>query len=90
MMRKPAVLGTLCLLLPACSGSAAVSPSGDGAPPHRIGMPNPASAYCIKVGGTLEIRKEADGSRGYCHLPDGRVIEEWTLYRSAAKAGQGN
>ncbi|TNC15396.1 DUF333 domain-containing protein [Methylobacterium terricola] len=49
-------------------------------------MGNPASAYCTSVGGRLEIRKEAKGEAGYCHLPDGRVVEEWQLFRAANRA----
>ena len=51
-------------------------------PPARIGMPNPASVACIKAGGKLEIRKGAAGQYGMCHLPDGRVCEEWELFRT--------
>ncbi|KAF0806861.1 putative hemolysin [Alcanivorax xiamenensis] len=47
------------------------------------GMANPASQYCEQVGGELEIRDEQNGQVGYCHLPDGRVVEEWALYRSS-------
>ncbi|SFV06878.1 hypothetical protein SAMN02799631_04466 [Methylobacterium sp. 174MFSha1.1] len=47
---------------------------------------NPASAYCTSVGGRLEIRKGPQGEAGYCHLPDGRVVEEWQLFREANKA----
>jgi len=50
------------------------------APP--VGLANPASVHCVEKGGRLEIRKEAGGDVGYCHLPDGRVIEEWTLFRA--------
>ncbi|MCW4461339.1 DUF333 domain-containing protein [Sphingomonas sp. BT-65] len=50
---------------------------------RATGMANPASVHCVEVGGRVEIRKEAGGATGYCHLPDGRVIEEWTLFRSA-------
>jgi len=42
---------------------------------------NPASVSCIKKGGTLEIRNEADGQVGYCTLPNGNVCEEWKLFR---------
>lgn len=45
---------------------------------------NPASENCIKLGGRLEFRNEKGGQVGYCHLPDGRVIEEWVLFRSGA------
>ncbi|GAW40642.1 hypothetical protein SH203_01042 [Brevundimonas sp. SH203] len=52
--------------------------------PKPIGMPNPASKYCVDSGGRLEIVTGADGGQsGMCHLPDGRVIEEWALFRSA-------
>jgi putative hemolysin len=46
-------------------------------------MGNPASAYCASLGGRVEIRREAAGEAGYCHLPDGRVVEEWQLFRAA-------
>lgn len=45
-------------------------------------MPNPASQYCVKMGGKLEIVKDKSGNEsGMCHLPDGTVIEEWKLFR---------
>ena len=47
-----------------------------------MGIANPASVYCIEQGGKLEIRKTANGEVGYCHLPDGRIIEEWAFFRS--------
>lgn len=53
-------------------------------------MANPASVYCIKIGGKLEIRKEKDGEAGYCHLPDGRVVEEWKLFRADNAPKSGN
>ena len=45
--------------------------SGSG---PMIGMPNPASVTCEKIGGKLEIRNETGGQAGYCS------IEEWALY----------
>ncbi|GBQ66669.1 hypothetical protein AA103196_1470 [Ameyamaea chiangmaiensis NBRC 103196] len=68
---------------------AALAPLGacaSAAGPTPIGMPNPASAYCVKLGGTLDIRKDTGGEAGYCHLPDGRVVEEWALFRSARRS----
>ena len=53
-----------------------------GAPDQQIGMANPASVSCERLGGRVEIRDEAEGQVGYCHLPDGNVVEEWDLYRS--------
>lgn len=43
---------------------------------------NPASVFCGKMGGRLEIVKDASGgSIGLCYLPNGQIIEEWTLFR---------
>lgn len=48
--------------------------------PLRI--PNPAALYCTKKGGTLSMEHDAaKGQVGYCHLPDGTVMEEWALFR---------
>lgn len=62
----------------------ACAPAKEDVPP-RIGMANPASLYCTKQGGRSEIRNEAGGQVGYCHLADGRVVEEWALYRASQK-----
>lgn len=67
-------------LLGACAQPATESKAQ--AEPKPIGTPNPASAYCIKLGGRLEILKNADGGQyGMCHLPDGSSVEEWELFR---------
>lgn len=47
----------------------------------RVGLANPASGYCLKQKGRLEMREGPGGTTGYCHLPNGRVVEEWRLYR---------
>ncbi|WP_130802612.1 putative hemolysin [Acinetobacter ihumii] len=66
--------GAMMLLLLACSTTQQ--------PPKKIGMPNPASEYCIQQGGKLDMKKDANGnSYSNCILPDGRVIEEWQLFR---------
>lgn len=46
-------------------------------------MRNPASVYCVEdKGGQLEIvRLPSGGEVGICTLPDGEIVEEWTLYR---------
>ncbi|CAM3941666.1 DUF333 domain-containing protein [Bordetella tumulicola] len=46
-----------------------------------VGMANPASVYCGKVGGQLEIQQTPSGEIGICVLPSGERIEEWTLFR---------
>lgn len=49
--------------------------------PQQIGMASPASLYCEKIGGKLDIVKGLDGDMGYCTLPSGERIEEWALFR---------
>lgn len=51
----------------------------------QIGMANPASVYCEQIEGKLEIINHEDGQIGYCILPSGEKIEEWTLYRKDHK-----
>lgn len=46
-----------------------------------LNMPNPASLYCVKHGGTLTIKDTDKGQVGYCTLPDGTTEEEWALFR---------
>lgn len=47
-----------------------------------VEIANPASEYCAKLNGRVEILKHKDGSEyGMCHLPDGTSIEEWQLFR---------
>ena len=69
----------LAMLLSLAACSAAPQPP---AQQPQVGLANPASVHCVEKGGKLEIRKEADGQTGYCHLPDGRVVEEWALFRA--------
>ena len=56
--------------------------------PAAAGIPNPASVNCIKQGGVLDIRKEANGEVGYCKFADGSECEEWALMRGECKSGQ--
>ncbi len=68
----------LPLLLPlAACGVEATNPLG------QVGLANPASVYCAELGGRVMIRETEAGQVGDCHLPDGRVVEEWTLYNAA-------
>lgn len=50
-------------------------------PDATVAIANPASEYCVKQGGKVEIVKDPAGEKGMCHLPDGTVIEEWELFR---------
>lgn len=54
---------------------------GSQEPTASAEMANPASEYCVKKGGKLEIVKDESGEKGMCHLPDGTVVEEWALFR---------
>ena len=54
--------------------------------PAGVGLANPASVHCKAIGGTTEIRKQTDGEAGYCHLPDGSVVDEWELFRATRGA----
>ncbi|EIP3950884.1 DUF333 domain-containing protein [Salmonella enterica] len=64
------------LLLSACSSSQPNAPR-----PPRIGMPNPAAVYCEQQGGTLMPVQTPQGVRSDCKLPNGEIIDEWTLWR---------
>ncbi|MDG6896242.1 putative hemolysin [Volucribacter amazonae] len=50
--------------------------------PELEGLANPASVYCVEQGGQSVVKRDAQGNEyGECHLPDGRIIEEWDFYR---------
>lgn len=42
-----------------------------------LNMANPASVYCESIGGKLQLEDQS----GFCYFSDGKVIEEWELYR---------
>lgn len=78
-----ALLLTAVMALAACATPADTTPADSAATlTPKIGMPNPASVHCKDQGGTLEIRTGKDGGQfGVCTLPDGKVCEEWALFR---------
>lgn len=78
-MRKIPLLLTLIYLV-GCTNTTESLP-----PAKSIGVANPASVYCVKQKGKIEIIKTAKGEVGYCLLPNGVRIEEWTLYRQDHK-----
>ena len=51
-------------------------------PESAWALANPASVFCVQSGGKSEIRKGPRGQYGVCRLPDGRVVDEWSYYRS--------
>ena len=49
---------------------------------------NPASQYCVQVGGSLRIANSIKGDQvGLCEFSDRSEIEEWTLFRGPEDAG---
>ncbi|MBN8944073.1 MAG: DUF333 domain-containing protein [Rhizobiales bacterium] len=57
-------------------------PAAAASAPGAVGLANPASVHCGQLGGRLEIVTAAGGGQvGMCHLPDGRICEEWALFR---------
>lgn len=50
--------------------------------PEAVQIGNPAAVHCVSVGGSLEVREDAQGAQaGFCIFEDGRVCEEWALFR---------
>ncbi|WP_392562104.1 DUF333 domain-containing protein [Orbus sturtevantii] len=50
-----------------------------------ISMANPASEYCESIGGKVQIVNDPKGAYGLCHLPNGEVIDEWSLFNANNK-----
>lgn len=72
----------LALLL-STAALAACSADKAGQESPAVGTANPASEFCIKQGGKLEMKKDKDGGEyALCHLPDGSAVEEWEYFRS--------
>ena len=75
-MRIKAVLAAP---LAVCACVATAPPPNEAPAP---GMANPASVYCLKQGGELEMREGPGGTAGYCRLPDGTEVDEWAYFRA--------
>lgn len=69
------------------------------APPHlapsaqptngAVGLPNPASKFCVDQGYKLEMRKDDQGNEyGVCIFDDGNECEEWAFFRGECGAGR--
>lgn len=60
------------------------NPDCSWAPCPGAQLANPASEYCVSLGGQIEIigeEPDSGGQVGLCNLPGGTVCEEWTLFR---------
>jgi putative hemolysin len=53
---------------------------------NESGLANPASVFCEKTGGKLEIRDEPGGQAGYCVFRDGSECDEWAYFRGECPA----
>jgi uncharacterized protein len=58
--------------------------------PPAFGLANPAAQHCVTLGAHSVIRQGARGQYGICIFADGRVCEEWTLFREARCVLPGN
>lgn len=77
-------------LQPASQAAQPAAAAATATPAARpvIGMPNPASVFCEKNGGKLDIRKDAKGGEfGVCVFPDKSECEEWAFFRGECKPG---
>ncbi len=62
--------------------SATTTPAPQATVSGQSIMANPASVNCGNIGGTTEIKTNADGSQyGMCTFSNGTTCEEWALFR---------
>jgi putative hemolysin len=47
---------------------------------NKLQIANPASTYCIKNNGSLEIRENENGQYGIC-IKNGKECDEWAFFR---------
>ncbi|MBL4915270.1 DUF333 domain-containing protein [Shewanella schlegeliana] len=84
-MKSPLIMSlviTTALLLSACNPK---EPEPHLNQKDAATLANPASMFCISLGGDIVIENDESGLVGYCNLPNGKRVEEWTLYRSSTK-----
>ncbi|RQZ57804.1 DUF333 domain-containing protein [Burkholderia cepacia] len=75
-------LVVICALALAAFGAFAQPlPPGQQPPSSQQATANPASVNCTKLGGHHTVRNLSSGQVGMCVFKDGRVCEEWALYR---------
>ncbi|MFA6428106.1 MAG: tryptophan-rich sensory protein [Candidatus Buchananbacteria bacterium] len=70
------------------ANSAVVINNNSSAAVETVGLANPASVNCQKVGGNLMIQTKPDGGQyGLCYFDDARACEEWALLRGDCTPG---
>jgi len=83
-------LVVMCTLALAASGAFAQPlPPGQQPSAPQAALANPASVNCVKLGGRHMIRNLPSGQVGMCVFKDGRVCDEWALYRDDRCVGGG-
>ncbi|MBN3793075.1 DUF333 domain-containing protein [Burkholderia sp. Ac-20353] len=84
-------LAISCALALAVSGVCAQPlPPGQQPPQQpKAALANPASVNCVKLGGRHVVRGSPQGDIGMCVFKDGRVCEEWAMYRDDRCVGAG-
>ena len=83
-LSRPAIRALRATALAACVLS--IAPCASVLAVTPIGMANPASKYCENRGGRVEMRRTSTGVAGWCHLPNGTVVDEWKLFRAGHPA----
>lgn len=80
------ILSVLTLFTLGITMSACSTHTTTVTPEKPIGMANPASVYCEKIGGKSMTQKDAQGAEfGVCQLPNGQMVDEWELFRANNK-----
>ncbi len=75
---KKAILFSLCsLAMIHLTGCSNLMPHPD----QSVGMANPASLYCAKLGGKSVTIDSPAGQSADCILPSGERLDEWALFR---------
>jgi putative hemolysin len=82
MMRRRSQRLTVTIVLSVAGLAGCGSDSKPTVTTTAPGIANPASEFCVKQGGKVEIVDAATGQVGYCNLPDGTHVEEWAYFRS--------
>lgn len=67
---------TLIALVTVCLLTLGSLPAGA----QMIGLPNPASTFCVSTGGTLVITDTGAGETGTCVYDSGLAVDEWALF----------
>lgn len=80
---KLAVATASVAVVTACTTTTSGTVFGNSQKVNFVG--NPASAYCMNVGGSLTLESDTNGHNkvGMCHLPNGDVVEQWTYYQNS-------